>query len=49
VPDDILGGPAPASAATFDQRVHDRNIETAAGWPTGHEMVVVRAQGGRVA
>ena len=40
MPDDILGGPPPASAAPFDQRVQDRNIETSAGWPTGHEMVV---------
>jgi hypothetical protein len=26
-------------ATVTDQRVQDRNVETEAGWPTGHDMV----------
>jgi len=39
VPDQILGTPPPASSTPPDQRVQDRDIETRAGWPTGHEMI----------
>lgn len=37
---DLLGGPVPGSTTSPDQRRADRDIETAAGWPSGHEMIV---------
>jgi hypothetical protein len=39
VPDEhIVGGPVPVSTTAADRR--DRDAETRAGWPTGHEMLM---------
>lgn len=39
--ENIVGGPVPVSTTVpMGQRRMDRDSETRAGWPTGHEMVV---------
>lgn len=42
MPDEhIVGGPVPEPATlSMGQRRADRDAETRAGWPTGHEMLV---------